>query len=61
MTSNLDVNEQYDPVEDKWVKRGPMLGKRGGIVASSLNDSIYVLVVKSLQRPCTITSSIFHP
>jgi N-acetylneuraminic acid mutarotase len=40
--TNLDVNEEYDPINDKWTTRAPMPSDRGAIDAASLSDSIYV-------------------
>jgi N-acetylneuraminic acid mutarotase len=41
---NVDVNEMYDPIQDRWVISNlePMPSKRSGIAAASINNSIYV-------------------
>ena len=40
---NIDVNEMYDPIQDRWVSNlESMPSKRSGIAAASINSSIYV-------------------
>jgi N-acetylneuraminic acid mutarotase len=41
---NIDVNEMYDPIQDRWVSNNLELmpSKRSGIAAASINISIYV-------------------
>ncbi len=40
--TNLDINEQYDPVTDTWRLMAPMPTKRGGIVGSSTTEAIFI-------------------
>ena len=44
MASNVNANEVYDPVTDKWTILEPMPSKRGGLssAAIAVNESIYV-------------------
>jgi N-acetylneuraminic acid mutarotase len=44
IASNVDANEVYDPVTDRWTILEPMLSKRGGLssAAAEVNESIYV-------------------
>jgi N-acetylneuraminic acid mutarotase len=39
---NLDANEVYDPVTDKWSVLESMPSKRGGIASAALDKMIYV-------------------
>lgn len=40
--TNLNINEEYDPVTDTWRLRAPMPSKRGGIVGSSTTEAIFI-------------------
>ena len=41
---NVDANEVYDPVADKWTILEPMPSKRGGLSSAAVvNGSIYVI------------------
>jgi N-acetylneuraminic acid mutarotase len=40
--SNLAVNEEYDPVTDRWRARKPMPTARSGIAAAVLDGKIFV-------------------
>jgi N-acetylneuraminic acid mutarotase len=44
MASNVNANEAYDPLTDKWIILEPMPSKRGGLssAAIAVNGSIYV-------------------
>ena len=44
MASNVDANEVYDPVTDKWTILEHMPSKRGGLSSATIavNESIYV-------------------
>nr|WP_261377852.1 kelch repeat-containing protein [Candidatus Nitrosocosmicus arcticus] len=44
MASNVNANEVYDPVTDKWTILEPLPTKRGGLssTAAVVNESIYV-------------------
>ena len=44
MASNVDANEVYDPVIDKWTILEHMPSKRGGLSSATIavNESIYV-------------------
>jgi N-acetylneuraminic acid mutarotase len=39
---NLAVNEEYDPVSDRWRARAPMPTSRSGIAAAALGGKIFV-------------------
>ena len=48
---NTNINERYDPKEDKWTKLEPMPSKRSGIVAVSMNNTaIYVFGGEDLTK-----------
>jgi len=48
---NTNINERYDPKEDKWIKLEPMPSKRSGIVAASMNNTaIYVFGGEDLTK-----------
>ena len=42
MAANVDANEVYDPVEDKWNVLESMPSKRGGLTSAAVNETIYV-------------------
>lgn len=42
MAFNVDANEVYDPITDKWTILEPMPSKRGGLSSVAINGSIYV-------------------
>ena len=45
-----DIVEKYDPVSDEWTTNlEPVPSKRSGIVATSIDGSIYVLGGERLQ------------
>ena len=40
---NIDVNEMYDPIQDRWVSNlESMPSKRSGLAAASINSTIYI-------------------
>lgn len=38
----VDIVEQYDPIENRWVDLAPMSSRRGGLSASVIDGVIYV-------------------
>jgi N-acetylneuraminic acid mutarotase len=42
MVANVDANEVYDPVVDKWNILESMPSKRGGLTSAAANETIYV-------------------
>ena len=49
--SNFDRNEMYDPQNDSWTVREPMLTKRSGFTASTGSDgNIYVFGGQGIQK-----------
>ena len=55
--TNVNVNEMYNPKEDKWIKFESMPSKRSGISAASINNAIYA-EVKILLKHITIMKNI---
>jgi N-acetylneuraminic acid mutarotase len=41
MSTNVDVNEVYDPITDKWTGLDSMPTKRGGLTSAAVNGTIY--------------------
>jgi N-acetylneuraminic acid mutarotase len=41
-SSNLNVNEVFDPKSNSWTTLAPMPTERGGIAAAAVNGEIYV-------------------
>jgi hypothetical protein len=37
MAANLDANEVYDPIKDRWTELAPMPSKRGGLASTAIN------------------------
>jgi hypothetical protein len=37
MAANVDANEAYDPLTDKWTELAPMPSKRGGLASTAIN------------------------
>jgi hypothetical protein len=46
---NLGVNEEYDPLGDKWIEKAPLPTPRSGITASVVNYRIYVFGGESTE------------
>lgn len=42
MGANVDANEVYDPITDKWNVLQSMPSKRGGLTSAAVNGTIYV-------------------
>ncbi|HEX5185501.1 MAG TPA: hypothetical protein VFV86_01310 [Nitrososphaeraceae archaeon] len=40
--TNVNVTEMYDPEMDKWTVLNPIPAKISGIIAASINNTIYV-------------------
>jgi N-acetylneuraminic acid mutarotase len=47
---NININERYDPKEDKWITLEPMPSNRSGIGAASVNNTIYVFGGENLSK-----------
>jgi N-acetylneuraminic acid mutarotase len=42
MSTNVNANEVYDPITDKWTILESMPSKRGGLASAAVNETIYV-------------------
>jgi N-acetylneuraminic acid mutarotase len=49
---NININERYDPKEDKWIMLEPMPSNRSGIGATSINNTttIYIFGGENLSK-----------
>jgi N-acetylneuraminic acid mutarotase len=49
---NININERYDPKEDKWITLEPMPSNRSGISATSINNTttIYIFGGENLSK-----------
>jgi N-acetylneuraminic acid mutarotase len=58
MSTNVDVNESYDPKMNKWTVLEPMPSKRDGLASAAVNGSIYTLGANSHMAQSTTTENM---